>query len=182
MNDRLASICDQPSSKVSDAIYHRFTDVEASLTGAPAGVGRNPGEGSPPRLVCSDWNRAQAEALYGLPFVGSVFRARNIHSEKHDAISVGAATRLKIKTGGYPEDCGCSQSVHCDARAKAIYLTDRAYVVATAHRAKGAGARRLCTATARRGLNNRNLNQVRRDAQRDRRSWRRDLRHTRNAD
>jgi len=65
--------------------------------------------------VRSDWNRAEAEGLYDLPFSDLMHRAQSIHRENFDPNHVETASLLTIKTGGCPEDCGyCSQSAHYD--------------------------------------------------------------------
>src|SRR5260221_2867746 len=96
-----------------------------------------------------DWTRAEAEALYDLPFADLIFRAQGIHRRNFDPNHVETASLLSIKTGGCPEDCGyCSQSAHYETRVKATRLMDQSVVVATARRARDAGANRLCHVTA----------------------------------
>jgi biotin synthase len=111
--------------------------------------------------VRGDWDRAEAEALYDLPFADLMFRAQSIHRDNFDPNHVGTASLLSIKTGGCPEDCGyCSQSAHYDTGLKATRLMEQADVVATAQRAKDAGASRFCMAAAWRNPKDRNLDQV----------------------
>ena len=91
--------------------------------------------------VRTDWDRAEAEALYALPFADLIFQAQCIHRDNFDPNHVETASLLSIKTGGCPEDCGyCSQSAHFDTGLKATRLMDTADVIATAQRAKDAGA------------------------------------------
>jgi biotin synthase len=112
-------------------------------------------------LIRTNWDRAEAEALYALPFADLMFRAQAIHREHFDPNHVETASLLSIKTGGCPEDCGyCSQSAHYDTGLKATRLMDRADVVATAQRAKEAGASRFCMAAAWRSPKDRDLDQV----------------------
>jgi biotin synthase len=112
----------------------------------------------PPRF---DWGRREAEALYALPFADLMFRAQSIHRANFDPNHVETASLLSIKTGGCPEDCGyCSQSAHYDTGLKAARLMDQADVVATARRAKEAGASRFCMAAAWRNPKDRDLDQV----------------------
>lgn len=107
------------------------------------------------------WGRAEAEALYALPFADLMFQAQRIHRSNFDPNHVETASLLSIKTGGCPEDCGyCSQSAHFDTGLKATRLMDRADVVATAQRAKDAGATRFCMAAAWRNPKDRDLDQV----------------------
>ncbi|MGM4954200.1 biotin synthase BioB [Bradyrhizobium barranii] len=117
--------------------------------------GRN---GAPVRR---DWERAEAEGLYALPFADLLFRAQAVHRGNFDPNHVEAASLLSIKTGGCPEDCAyCAQSVHYDTGLKATRLMDRAEVVAAAQRAKAAGATRFCMAAAWRSPKDRDLDQV----------------------
>jgi biotin synthase len=61
--------------------------------------------------VRTDWDRAEAEALYALPFADLIFQAQCIHRDNFDPNHVETASLLSIKTGGCPEDCGyCSQA------------------------------------------------------------------------
>ncbi|WP_028348713.1 biotin synthase BioB [Bradyrhizobium murdochi] len=124
-----------------------------------AGAQRNEGGNNAP--VRSNWERAEAEALYGLPFADLMFRAQSVHRENFDPNHVETASLLSIKTGGCPEDCGyCAQSAYYDTGLKASRLKARADVVATAQRAKEAGASRFCMAAAWRSPKDRDLDQV----------------------
>jgi len=112
----------------------------------------------PPR---HDWKRAEAQALYDLPFADLVFRAQSVHRSHFDPNHVETASLLSIKTGGCPEDCGyCSQSAHYETGLKATKLMARADVVATARRARDAGATRFCMAAAWRNPRDRDLDEV----------------------
>jgi biotin synthase len=123
------------------------------------GVERNDNCNSAP--VRSNWERAEAEALYGLPFADLMLQAQSAHRTNFDPNHVETASLLSIKTGGCPEDCGyCSQSGHYDTGLEATRLMDRADVVATAQRAKDAGATRFCMAAAWRSPKGRDLDQV----------------------
>ncbi|MCK1727322.1 biotin synthase BioB [Bradyrhizobium sp. 142] len=111
--------------------------------------------------VRDNWKRAEAEALYGLPFADLMIQAQGIHRENFDPNHVETASLLSIKTGGCSEDCGyCSQSAHYDTGLKATRLMDYADVVATAQRAKDAGATRFCMAAAWRSPKDRDLDSV----------------------
>jgi biotin synthase len=111
--------------------------------------------------VRHDWDRAEAEALYDLPFADLMFRAQNLHRSHFDPNHVETASLLSIKTGGCPEDCGyCSQSAHYDTGLKATKLMAQAEVVATAQRARDAGASRFCMAAAWRNPKDRDLDEV----------------------
>jgi len=111
--------------------------------------------------VRSDWNRAEAEALYALPFADLMFRARAFIAP----ISIRTMSRPRACSASrprrLPEDCGyCSQSAHYDTGLKATRLMDQADVVSTAQRAKEAGASRFCMAAAWRNPKDRDLDQV----------------------
>ena len=106
--------------------------------------GAKQGNGSHSEPVRSDWTRAEAEVLYNLPFSDLVFRAQSVHRAHFDPNHVETASLLSIKTGGCPEDCGyCSQSAHYDTGLKATKLMAQVDVVATAQRARDAGASRF---------------------------------------
>lgn len=108
-----------------------------------------------------DWTRAEAEALYALPFADLVFQAQTVHRRNFDPNHVETASLLSIKTGGCPEDCGyCSQSAHYDTDVKATRLMDQLSVVETARRARDAGATRFCMAAAWRNPKDRDLDRV----------------------
>lgn len=108
-----------------------------------------------------DWTRPEAEALYDQPFADLVFRAQGIHRRNFDPNHVETASLLSIKTGGCPEDCGyCSQSAHYDTGVKATKLMDAEQVLATAQRAKDAGASRFCMAAAWRNPKDKDLDRV----------------------
>ncbi|MCK1466948.1 biotin synthase BioB [Bradyrhizobium sp. CW10] len=109
----------------------------------------------------SNWERAEAQALYSLPFADLMFQAQSVHRDNFDPNHVQTASLLSIKTGGCPEDCGyCSQSAHYQTGLKATRLMDCADVVASAQRAKDAGASRFCMAAAWRSPKDRDLDQV----------------------
>lgn len=113
---------------------------------------------APPRKT---WERAEAEALYNLPFADLMFQAQGVHRANFNPNHVETASLLSIKTGGCPEDCGyCSQSAHYDTGLKATRLMPRDEVVAVAQRAKDAGATRFCMAAAWRSPKDRDLDQV----------------------
>lgn len=108
-----------------------------------------------------DWQRHEAQTLYDLPFADLIFQAQSIHRSNFDPNHVETASLLSIKTGGCAEDCGyCSQSAHYNTDVKATKLMDREAVVATAQRAKEAGASRFCMAAAWRNPKDKDLDRV----------------------
>jgi biotin synthase len=106
------------------------------------------------------WSTAAIEALFELPFNDLLFRAQQVHRERHDANAVQRSTLMSIKTGGCSEDCGyCSQSAHHgDAPREA--LAELADVVAAAQAAKDKGASRFCMGAAWRGPKDKDLDKV----------------------
>lgn len=111
--------------------------------------------------IRTDWTRAEAEAIYALPLSELIFRAQSAHRRYFDPVRVEAASLLSIKTGGCPEDCGyCAQSAHYSTGVKATRLMDRDDVMASAARARAAGATRFCMGAAWRSPNDRDLAKV----------------------
>ncbi|WP_245473685.1 radical SAM protein, partial [Bradyrhizobium zhanjiangense] len=103
----------------------------------------------------------EATALYDLPFADLMLQAHRVHRKNFDPNHVETASLLSIKTGGCPEDCGyCSQSAHYETGLKATRLMHCADVVATAQRAKDAGATRFCMAAAWRAPKDRDVDAI----------------------
>src|SRR6202050_684363 len=108
-----------------------------------------------------DWRRAEAEALYNLPFADLMFRAQSIHRAHFDPNQIETASLLSIKTGGCPEDCGyCSQSAKYDTGLKDTKLMEVEAVLAEARAARDAGASRFCMGAAWRNPKDKDLDAV----------------------
>ena len=108
-----------------------------------------------------DWTRAEAQALYDLPFMDLLFRAQTIHRASFDPNKVQMSRLLSIKTGGCAEDCGyCSQSAHYASGLKASKLMEVQRVIAEAQKAKDAGATRYCMGAAWRSPKARDMDAV----------------------
>src|SRR5271163_3556598 len=108
---------------------------------------RNDGQSS--GTIRHDWRRAEAEALYNLPFADLMFRAQSIHRNHFDPNRIETASLLSIKTGGCPEDCGyCPQSAHYTTGVPRENLMNVPDVLAAAQRAKSDGATRFCMGAA----------------------------------
>lgn len=108
-----------------------------------------------------DWTRAEALALFELPFLDLVHRAQSIHREHQPANAVQVSTLLSIKTGACPEDCAyCPQSARFDTGLKAERLMPVEAVLDAARQAKAAGATRFCMGAAWRNPKDRDLAQV----------------------
>ena len=105
--------------------------------------------------------RAEALALYALPFNELLFRAHTVHRENFDARKVQRSTLLSIKTGGCPEDCGyCPQAARYHTGVEGQDLMPLEEVVAAARAAKAHGATRFCMGAAWRGPKQRDLEPV----------------------
>ena len=105
--------------------------------------------------------RAEALALFALPFNDLLHRAHTVHRQNFDPNRVQRATLLSIKTGGCPEDCGyCPQAAryHTGVESQALLPLDE--VVAAARAAKANGATRFCMGAAWRGPKARDLEPV----------------------
>ena len=108
-----------------------------------------------------DWTRAEALALFALPFNELVHRAQSMHREHHDPQAVQVSTLLSIKTGACPEDCAyCPQSARYDTGIEVERLLPLEDVVARAREAKAAGATRFCMGAAWRSPRDRDLARV----------------------
>ena len=106
----------------------------------------------------ADWNLAEIEALFDLPFNDLLFVAHSVHRANFDANEVQKSTLLSVKTGGCPEDCGyCSQSAKFETGIAASKLVDIEAVRSGAARAKAAGASRYCMGAAWRSLKDRDV-------------------------
>ncbi len=99
--------------------------------------------------VRHDWTRAEAQAIYDLPFMDLLYRAHRVHRNAFDANQVQMSQLLSIKTGGCAEDCGyCSQSAHHTTGLDASKLMQVEHVLAEARKAKEGGATRYCMGAA----------------------------------
>jgi len=108
-----------------------------------------------------DWTRAEALALYDLPFMDLLFRAQMVHRAAFDPNKVQMSRLLSIKTGGCAEDCGyCSQSAHHKTGLKASKLMEVERVLTEARKAKAAGATRYCMGAAWRSPKARDMDTV----------------------
>ena len=105
-----------------------------------------------------DWTRAEALALFALPFSDLLFRAQTIHRQHFDPNTVQVSTLLSIKTGACPEDCKyCPQSARYDAGLEREKLLELEAVVERARAARAQGATRFCMGAAWRSPHDRDL-------------------------
>jgi biotin synthase len=105
----------------------------------------NTGDDAAPR---ADWTLREIRAIHDLPLPELLLRAQQVHRRYHDPDEVQLASLLSVKTGGCQEDCAyCPQSAHHDAMdAERFLQVDE--VLASARRAKEAGASRFCMGAA----------------------------------
>ncbi|MDB2438186.1 biotin synthase BioB [Hellea sp.] len=102
-----------------------------------------------PHPTATTWTRADAEALFQMPFMDLLLKAQAIHRETFSPNEVQMSQLLSIKTGGCAEDCGyCNQSSHFDTGLKAEKLIEKDVVLAAAKQAKAGGAGRFCMGAA----------------------------------
>jgi biotin synthase len=96
-----------------------------------------------------DWTVAEVRLLHDLPLFELVDRARAVHIAHHSKNQVQLCTLLSVKTGGCPEDCAyCPQSSHYETPVKGEAMLKVDDVLASARRAKEAGATRFCMGAA----------------------------------
>ncbi len=108
-----------------------------------------------------NWTRAEAQAIYDLPFNDLLFRAATVQRMHFDPNKVQLARLLSIKTGGCAEDCGyCSQSAHHASGLKASKLMEVQRVIEEAKKAKAQGATRYCMGAAWRSPKSRDMDSV----------------------
>lgn len=132
--------------------------MTSNVTRLDASARPSPRAASAPR---HDWTRAEAMALYDLPFMDLLFRAQMVHRASFDPNKVQMSRLLSIKTGGCAEDCGyCSQSAHHKTGLKASKLMEVERVINEAKKAKAAGATRYCMGAAWRSPKTRDMDTV----------------------
>src|SRR5688572_22112461 len=114
-----------------------------------------------PADVRHDWNAAEVEALFALPFNDLMFKAQTIHRTHFPANQVQISTLLSIKTGGCPEDCAyCPQAARYNTGVDAEKLMAVQAVLTEAKRAKENGASRYCMGAAWREPKDRDLDAI----------------------
>ena len=115
----------------------------------------------PTQSIRHDWQQAEIEALFDLPFADLMYQAQTMHRQHFDANAVQISTLLSIKTGGCAEDCGyCPQSAHHESAVKAEPLMPLDKVLESAAQAKSTGASRFCMGAAWRNLKDRDVDRV----------------------
>ncbi len=96
-----------------------------------------------------DWTPGEVRGLHDLPLFELLDRARVVHKSVFPEDDVQLCTLLSVKTGGCPEDCAyCPQSAHHQTGVEREALLAVDEVVASARRAREAGATRFCMGAA----------------------------------
>ncbi len=109
----------------------------------------------------NDWELAEIEALFDLPFNDLLFKAHKIHRQNFDVNAVQVSSLLSIKTGACPEDCSyCAQSASYDTNLEREKLMSLPEVLISAKKAKQAGAERFCMGAAWRNPTDKSLDKV----------------------
>jgi biotin synthase len=94
-------------------------------------------------------SRQDVRALYAMPLMALIDRARSVHLAHHPASEVELCTLLSVKTGGCSEDCGyCAQSSHHATGVRPQRMLDVEQVLAKARIAKEFGSTRFCMGAA----------------------------------
>ena len=91
------------------------------------------------------------EALFALPFMILLDKARHVHKEHHADNNIQLASLLSIRTGSCPENCKyCPQSAHWAKKTgmQKSNLMNVEDVLQKAQTAKEAGATRFCMGAA----------------------------------
>jgi biotin synthase len=108
-----------------------------------------------------DWQLAEVEALFALPFNDLLFKAQTVHRVYFDPNEIQVSSLLSIKTGSCSEDCGyCPQSARYDSDLNPEALMPVDAVLKAAQQAKQQGASRFCMGAAWRSPKDRDIERV----------------------
>jgi biotin synthase len=100
-------------------------------------------------MVRHDWTLAEVRAIHDLPLLTLVHRAQTVHREHFGDNKVQLCSLLSVKTGGCPEDCAyCPQAARYQTGVAAEPLMEVEDVLASARKAREAGATRFCMGAA----------------------------------
>lgn len=113
-------------------------------------------------MIRTDWSLAEISEIYFSPLLDLVHRASVIHRNNKDYAEVQISSLISIKTGGCPEDCAyCPQAARYNTGVDVHALMQVQEELDAAHKAKEAGASRLCMGAAWREVrNNRDFDRV----------------------
>ena len=96
-----------------------------------------------------DWTVEEVRAIHDLPLLELIYRAQTVHRAVFTENKVQLCSLLSIKTGGCPEDCAyCPQAARYKTGVEAEKLMSVDEVLASAQKAKEAGATRFCMGAA----------------------------------
>jgi biotin synthase len=96
-----------------------------------------------------DWQLAEINALFALPFNDLMFQAQTVHRANFTPNQVQVSTLLSIKTGACAEDCKyCPQSGHYNTGLERERLLEVEKVLTQAKAALDKGASRFCMGAA----------------------------------
>ncbi|GAC1577026.1 MAG: biotin synthase BioB [Polyangiales bacterium] len=99
--------------------------------------------------VRHDWSVAEIRGIHDLPLLELLHRAQTVHRAHHPKNQVQLCTLLSVKTGACPEDCAyCPQSARYNTHVEPERLMELGDVMASAQKAKAAGATRFCMGAA----------------------------------
>ncbi|WP_344794235.1 biotin synthase BioB [Litoribacillus peritrichatus] len=99
--------------------------------------------------VRHNWETAEVEALFDMPFNDLLFYAQTVHRKHFNPNEVQVSTLLSIKTGACPEDCKyCPQSGHYTTDLEKEKLMKVEKVLEQAKKAKEIGSTRFCMGAA----------------------------------
>ncbi len=108
-----------------------------------------------------DWQLAEVQALFAMPFNDLIFQAQTTHRQHFDPNEIQISSLLSIKTGSCAEDCGyCPQSARYDSGLTPEALMPVDKVLAAAQQAKSQGASRFCMGAAWRQPKDRDIERV----------------------
>lgn len=112
-------------------------------------------------LIRHDWQLAEIEALFAMPFNDLLFKAQTVHRVYFDPNEIQVSSLLSIKTGSCSEDCGyCPQSARYDSDLNPEALMPVDAVLKAAQQAKDQGASRFCMGAAWRSPKDRDIERV----------------------
>jgi len=110
------------------------------------------------QIIRHDWQSAEVQALFDLPFNDLLFKAQSIHRLHFNPNEVQVSTLLSIKTGSCPEDCKyCPQSAHYNTGLEKQRLMEVEAVLKKAQEAKAKGSSRFCMGAAWKNPNKRDM-------------------------
>jgi biotin synthase len=108
-----------------------------------------------------DWQLAEIESLFAMPFNDLIFKAQTVHRVYFDPNEIQVSSLLSIKTGSCSEDCGyCPQSARYDSDLNPEALLPVDAVLKAAQQAKDQGASRFCMGAAWRSPKDRDIERV----------------------